>query len=176
LFFQPFLIFVNMKKCFSIKIVLISILFFQSLSYAAPLFDSNIEAAISSAESFFKMMKNRNYPKMWLLLTQKSKDVIVDDVYKAEAGAGMVYLRENINNDFTGSGRLSEAYWKNFLENFNPDMVLEQSKWDIGKFEKDKGEIIIKNRKAESPAILMMLKENGVWKVGFVETFWARKK
>jgi len=165
-----------MKKRLIINILFISFLFCQSLSYAAPLFDSNIEAALSSAESFFKTMKNKNYPKIWSLLTQKSKDVIIGDIYKAEAGAGTVYLRENINNDLNNGGTLSKAYWKSFLENFNPDMVLEYSKWDTGKFEKDKGEIIIKYKKAESPATLMMFKENGSWKVGLVETFWTRKK
>ncbi|MCX5811694.1 MAG: hypothetical protein NT178_04015 [Proteobacteria bacterium] len=102
--------------------------------------------------------------------------MILDDVYKAETSAGVVHLRENINNDFNIGGTLSKEYWKSFLENFNPDTVLEQSKWDTGTFEKDKGEIIIKYKKAENPAILLMFKENGMWKVGFVETFWTRKK
>jgi hypothetical protein len=165
-----------MKIKHIINYLFISILFCQSFSSAAPLFDSNIEAALSSAESFFKTLKSKNYPKIWLLLSQKSKDVIIDDIYKAEAGAGTVHSRENINNDLNSGGTLSKAYWKSFLENFNPDTVLEYSKWDTGKFEKDKGEIVIKYKKAEKPAILMMSKENGSWKVGLVETFWTRKK
>jgi hypothetical protein len=165
-----------MKIKYTIIFVFILMLFFKSYTGAAPLFDSNVESALSSAESLFKMMKSRNYPEIWSLLTQKSKDVIVNDVYKAEADAGVVHLRENINSDFNNAGTLSNAYWNSFLDNFNPDTVLEQSKWDTGTFEKDKGEIIIKYRKAESPAILLMFKENGMWKLGLVETFWTRKK
>jgi hypothetical protein len=165
-----------MKIKYTTIFVFILMLLFDSYPCAAQLFDSNVGSALASAESLFKTMKSRNYPKIWSLLTQKSKDVIIDDVYKAEAGTGVIHLRENINNDFTSGGSLSKDYWKSFLEEFNPDSALEQSKWDTGRFEKDKGEIIIKYRKAESPAILMMFKENGAWKVGLVETFWTRKK
>ncbi|MCX5806444.1 MAG: hypothetical protein NT010_10320 [Proteobacteria bacterium] len=176
MFFQPFLFFISMKIKYIVIFVFLSTLLFKPCLYAGTLFDSNVESALSSAESLFKMMKSGNYPKIWSLLTQKSKDVIIDDVYKEEKGAGVVHLKENINSDFNNGGNLSKEYWKSFLENFNPDTALEHSKWDTGKFEKDKGEIIIKYRKAENPAVLMMFKEDGKWKVGLVETFWTRKK
>jgi hypothetical protein len=168
-----------MKIKYIVIFVFLSMLLFKPCLYAGTLFDSNVESALSSAESLFKMMKSGNYPKIWSLLSQKSRDVIVDDVYKAGANEGVVHLKENINNDFNSGGTLAKVYWESFLENFKPftpDTFLEQSKWDTGKFEKDKGEIIIKYRKAESPAVLMMFKENGKWKVGLVETFWTRKK
>jgi hypothetical protein len=157
-------------------VFLVFFLCLSSFSYAAPLFDSNIDAALNSAESFFQMMKAKNYEKIWSLLTQKSKDVIVDDVYKAEgnkAGAGVT--KKGIASDFSGGGPLSRSYWNGFFDNFNPDTVLTQSRWDIGKFEKDQGEIVIKYKKSDGPAILQMHKEHGSWKVGLVETFWTRK-
>jgi hypothetical protein len=166
-------------KYIAIFLSVISILFFKSYSSSETLFDDNIESSLSSAELLFKMMKSRDYPKIWSLLSNKSKDVIVDDVYKAEAKEGTVHSKENINNDFNSGGALSKAYWESLLENMKPitpDTVLEQSKWDIGKFEENKGEIIIKYKKAEKPAVLIMFKEGGKWKVGFVETFWTRKK
>ena len=83
--------------------------------------------------------------------------------------------RQSIVSDFSDGGPLSRSYWDNYLDNFNPDTVLAQSKWDVGKFQKDRGEIVIKYRKSEGPAILQMYKEKGSWKVGLVETFWSRK-
>ena len=110
------------------------------------------------------------------MLTQKSKDVIINDVYKAEQRkVGSELTKESIASNFNNGGPLSRSYWNGFLDNFNPDTALTQSKWDIGKFEKDRGEIIIKYRKSEGPAVLQMYKEQGSWKVGLVETFWSRK-
>ena len=165
-----------MKNKSLIFYIFLIILFFKPYSHAAPLQDRDIEAALSSAELIFKTMKDRNYPTIWYLLTRKSRDTIVDDVYKAEAKAGVQYTKTNIAEDFNNGGLLSQTYWNSFLENFNPDIVLDESKWDIGKFDKDRGEVIIRYRKAEKPAIIQMFKEEGVWKVGLTETFWTRKK
>jgi hypothetical protein len=168
-----------MKIKYIVILIFISILQFKPYLFAGTLFDSNVESALSSAELLFKMLKSGNYPKIWSLLSQKSRDVIVDDVYKAGTDEGVVHLKENINKDFNSGGTLAKAYWESLLENMRPitpDTVLEQSKWDAGKFEGNEGKIIIKYKKAENPAVLMMFKENGTWKVGFVETFWTRKK
>jgi hypothetical protein len=155
-------------------VFLVFFLCLSCFSYSAPLFDSNIDAALDSAESLFRMMKAKNYEKIWSLLTQKSKDVIIDDVYKAE-GTRAGVTKKGIASDFNDGGPLSRSYWNSFFDNFNPDTVLAQSRWDIGKFEKDRGEIVIKYKKSEGPSILQMYKEHGSWKVGLVETFWARK-
>jgi hypothetical protein len=155
---------------------LVFFLCLSSFSYTAPLLDGNIDAALNSAESLFRVMKERNYQKIWFYLTRKSKDTLVNDVYKAEENRGKTDLtKEKIAIDFNKGGPLSRSYWNSFLDNFDPDTVLVQSKWDIGKFEKERGEIVIRYRKSESPAILEMYNEQGVWKVGLVETFWARK-
>jgi hypothetical protein len=148
----------------------------SSFSYTAPLPDGNIDGALNSAESLFRVMKEKNYQKIWFYLTRKSKDTVVNDVYKAEGNRARTDLtKEDIAIDFNNGGPLSRSYWNSFLDNFNPDTVLVQSKWDIGKFEKERGEIVIRYRKSEGPTILEMHNEKGVWKVGLVETFWARK-
>ena len=59
---------------------------------------------------------------------------------------------------------------------FNPDFVLEESKWEMGKIEKDKAEIIIRYRKSEGPATLKMFKEEGKWVVGLEETFRSSRR
>jgi hypothetical protein len=53
-------------------------------------------------------------------------------------------------------------------------MVLEQSRWEMGFIKKNEAEIILMYKKSDRPTRLKMFKENDVWKVGLVETFWAR--
>jgi len=140
-----------------------------------------LNAVLTPAESFFKSLKGKDYTKIWTLLSQKSQETIVDEVFKeilknqSLQTTVMEYSREQILADFKVGGSLSKSYWNSFLEYFNPDLVLDQSKWDIGTVKKDKAEISIQYKKSDNPAMLKMFKENNVWKVGLVETFWTRK-
>jgi hypothetical protein len=138
--------------------------------------DSEIDQILSSAESLFKAMKEKNYPKIWTFLSVKSKNIIIDDVYKAVNKKGTNYKKEDIYKDFAAGGLLAASYWRNYLENFNPDIVLEESTWDMGKIEKDKAEIIIRYKKSEGPAMLKMFKEEGKWMVGLEETFKSSRR
>jgi hypothetical protein len=169
----PSLIF-QMKKIQCISFAIIFVLLCASV-YAGTV-DSNYDSILSSAESLFTKMKDKDYPKIWMLLTQKSKNTIIDDVYKAEAKAGIQHSKEQIKSDFSTGGFLSSQYWNNYIDNFNPEIVLEQSKWEMGKIDRGKAEIIIRYKKSERPAEIKMFKEDGVWKVGLVETFWTSKR
>ncbi len=160
------------------KLLVISFVFliFQLNFFAYAEKSSNeIDNVLSSAESLFKAMKDRDYPAVWKLLTVNSKIQIVDDTYKSSIKAGVEYTKEQINMDFSATGPIANAYWNAFLAVFNPDMVIEQSKWEMGRIEKDKAEIAITHKNSEMPAVLKMFKEGGIWKVGLVETFWTRK-
>jgi hypothetical protein len=138
--------------------------------------DGKYDKILTSAESFFRTMKGRQYPKIWSLLTTTSQNIIIADVQKAETAAGKKYSRDDINQDFITAGVLSKSYWNNYLTAFNPDIVLEKSKWEMGKVEKEKAEIIIKYHKSDRPAQLKMVKENGAWKVGLEETFRSSRR
>jgi DNA-binding protein Fis len=139
------------------------------------------DAVLTSAESFFKSLKGKDYTKIWSLLSQKSQDTIVDDIFKetlknqSSQTPATEYSKEQIFADLKVGGSLSKAYWNSFLEYFDPDVVLNQSKWDIGTVKKDRAEISIQYKKSDNPAMLQMFKENNTWKVGLVETFWTRK-
>lgn len=121
-------------------------------------------------------MKEGNYSKTWSILSEKSKGTIIDDVHKATGKAGASYTKETIGKDFAGSGVLAVSYWKNYIDNFNPDLVLEESKWEMGKIDRNKTEIIIRHKKSGQPAILKMFKEDGVWKVGLEESFRTSRR
>lgn len=136
---------------------------------------SELDKVFSSAEIMFKAMKERNCPAIWASLTKESKKSIVDNVYKATVKSGNEYSKEQINIDFEIGGLIAKTYWKSYLAEFDPDMILEQSKWEIGFIKSEKAEIKIQHKKAEKPAILKMYKEDGIWKTGLEETFKARE-
>jgi hypothetical protein len=69
---------------------------------------------------------------------------------------------------------LAKAYWNSYLNAFDPDRVLEQSKWDVGAMKKDKAEINILYKKSAKPAVLLIYMEGNVWEVGLEETFGSR--
>jgi len=138
--------------------------------------DGEIDKILFSAESLFKAMKEKNYPTIWTFLSVKSKNTIVDDVLKAEEKIGRKYTKEDIGKDFVAGNQLSRSYWSSYLEKFNPDSVLEESKWEIGKIEKDKAEIAIRYRKSEGPATLKMFREKEKWMVGLEETFRSSRR
>jgi len=69
---------------------------------------------------------------------------------------------------------LAKAYWNSYLNAFDPDRVLEQSKWDIGAMKKDKAEINILYKKSAKLSFLLIYMEGNVWEVGLEETFGSR--
>ena len=69
---------------------------------------------------------------------------------------------------------MAKAYWNSYLNTFDPDRVLEQSKWDIGAMKKDKAEINILYKKSAKLSFLLIYMEGSVWKVGLEETFGSR--
>jgi hypothetical protein len=136
-----------------------------------------IDAILTTTESFFKALKARDYKGIWIMLTAKSRARIVEDTYKAilkynkEIGKRVDASIKEIERDFETGGPIAREYWDMFLENFNPDMVLEESKWEMGKIGRSKAEVVIQYKRSERPAILQVFKEDGRWRFGLMETF-----
>jgi hypothetical protein len=135
---------------------------------------------LDSAEFLFKMMKARDYKNIWVNLSAGSKSATVNDVYRAVSKSGVAassdvrYSKDSLARDFESGGPMAKAYWDSYLESFNPDLVLEQSKWTMGEMKKARAEILIHYRGAEGPVHLQMIIENGKWKVALTETFsWS---
>jgi hypothetical protein len=70
---------------------------------------------------------------------------------------------------------MAGAYWDNILAAFDPDIILEQSRWEMGKIKKDEAEIVLQYRKSVNPAILKLYREDSKWKVGWEESAGVRK-
>lgn len=137
--------------------------------------DTELIPALEATESLFKAMKEKNYPKIWSLITKKSHEIIIEDVRKAIAKTDTHASIDSLQTDFASGGRYAREYWEAYLKVFDPDIVLEQSKWEMGKTGKNEREIILRYRKSDQPAILKIYKENDSWKVGLEETFRPRR-
>lgn len=136
-----------------------------------------ISEILSSAESLFRSMKDRDHKAIWGKLSAASRRAIVEETRKeiSRAPEGKSPSDEAIRLDFEEGGPIGQAYWTGFLANFDPVIVLERSKWETGKVAGDRAEIVLTHAKSEKPAVLKLFREDGRWKVGLVETFWGRR-
>jgi hypothetical protein len=168
----------NIREKTKLVIIVFSLLivFITDMSFSVPQNDQALEDSIlSSAENLFIHMKNKEYVFVWTCLSAKSKQVIIDDVYKESKKEGVEYEKNELLLDFNSGGMLAKAYWDSFLNAFDANMALEQCKWEMGKIEKNEAEVILRNKQTSKPAILKMYRENNAWRVGLKESFRARK-
>lgn len=133
-------------------------------------------AILDSADVLFKSMKGKDYKNIWNNLSAGSKNLIINDTLKAikksvPSSESTDYSAEALERDFASGGPIAKGYWDGYMDNFNPNMVLEESKWTMGPIAKGKAEIVIQYKKAEKPARLQMVLEQGKWKVALIETF-----
>jgi hypothetical protein len=135
----------------------------------------DVDSVLTAAESVFQNMSKAAYPALWIGLSAQSRKSIIQNVRKALGKAGFDYAEERIRSDFAAGGELARDYWTNYILQFDPKMVLEESKWSLGQIKKDTAEIIIRYKKSDRDATLKMFREEGVWKVGLDETFSTRR-
>lgn len=130
---------------------------------------------LESAEKFFVSLRDNDFHVVWHLLTEKSRQTIINDVHTSTRKMGGEITKDEIWSDFENSGIISSNYWRSFLTSFEPDMILKESRWEIGPIKSSTAEIVITHRKSREPAVLKLRKEDNAWKIGLVETFWTRK-
>jgi hypothetical protein len=130
---------------------------------------------LTAAENFFVFMKNKNYADIWNVLTHNSQKAILNDVWEKYNRQGRAFKKEELSANFKNGGVMAGAYWDNILAAFDPDIILEQSRWEMGKIKKDEAEIVLQYRKSVNPAILKLYREDSKWKVGWEESAGVRK-
>ncbi len=138
--------------------------------------ENDLDGVLRSAEGFFQTLKAADYRQAWSLLSLGSREVITDDIYKGSVSPGSAYTKEQITSDLQAGGMIATSFWKGVLQYFDPNKVLEESKWETGFIRPDRAELLITHRRSTNPAHLKLFKESGSWKVGMVESFWTRKK
>lgn len=135
-------------------------------------FERESSLILNRADTFFRMMKKRDYKEVWQFLTEHSRAVIITDVCKVIKKKTKKCNLNFIKLSFKEGKGLSRDYWNSYLRYFNPDIVLNQSVWHIYYIHNTDAEIAIKYYKAPKPIFLKMKKENGIWQVGLAETFF----
>ena len=163
-----------MKKKSWISLIVIIFIAWAGVNFAAPVEDEKGKI-LSAAEDVFIQMKNKDYKAIWHGLTIKTKETIVNDVYKASKKMDIEVSKEELTKDFGEPGPNAKSYWDSYLKVFNPILVLEECNWAMGEVKKDEAEIYVLHKKSERPALLKMYKENEKWKLGLEESFGARK-
>jgi len=136
---------------------------------------NDLNAILYSAEDFFICFNKSDYKTAWELLSEKSKNKIIDEIYDASRDNGSKIEKDAIRRSFHQQGLIASNFWNAARSKFNPDMVLEESHWEIGFIKNNKAEIIITYKKSPRPSKLKMYKERDIWRVGLVETFWSRR-
>ncbi len=129
---------------------------------------------LQSAEEFFISLESGRYDAAWELLSEKSREAIMDDVYQASLKIRKDTRKDLIIKDFRSRGEIFNSYWRAFANNLDTALILERSRWEIGYIKTGRAEILISHRGAP-PARLKMFRENLKWKVGIAETFRTKK-
>ena len=136
---------------------------------------ATINSILHSAEVFFISINEVDFITVWELLSEKSRNRIVDEIYEASRDKGAEIEKEDIRKNFRQNGLIARNFWNAARTRFDPDTVLEESQWEMGFIQNSKAEIIITYKESSRPSKLKMYKEGGSWRVGLVETFWARR-
>jgi hypothetical protein len=131
------------------------------------------DAVLNAAEGLFMAMQGKDYEKIWTLITRKSRSTIAANTCAAIKSPSST--KDSVADDFSRGGPISRAYWDAFLKNFDPAMILDQSRWEMGQVGDDRAEIVITHKKAQKAVVLYMAKEDGMWRAGLTESFWSRK-
>lgn len=134
--------------------------------------NDTIDIMLAQAEDFFTSLHQGRYEAAWYLLSEESRETIIDDVYQTYQKMGGEIQRTAIAQDFERSGIIFQNYWKAFVKSVDIRRVLDDSRWQAGVMEQHKADIIISHKDSPNPLKLKMVKEHDVWKVGLVETFW----
>ncbi len=134
-----------------------------------------INSILDSAEVFFISINEGDFITVWEILSAKSRDKIIDEIHETSRDKGIGIDKEEIRRNFRQNGIIARNFWNAARTKFDPDMVLKESKWDIGFIKSSSAEILITYTKADRPSKLKMYKQEGHWRVGLVETFWPRR-
>ncbi len=136
-----------------------------------------INRAVSAAEATFQAMKARDYRQIWERLTTKSRETVADETLEALAKEGKSKTgREALMDDFRDGGPVARTDWDAFLTHFNPDTALAESRWEAAEAGPGQVLVLITYKTSDRPAAVKMVREDGAWKFGLVETFWGRRE
>ena len=155
--------------------IIISIIFFVVFSTVTLHADKTEDEILGVTEGFFIALKEKRFADAWDLLTAKSKDTIIDEVYRGINKTNTKIGKEVVKEEFDKKGELFKIFWDTFIKKFDADTVLEQSVWNVGKIKSDRAVLILRYKRSEYDSELQIYNEGGKWRFGLVESYWTRK-
>lgn len=136
---------------------------------------SDTAQILAAAEGAFRAMKARDYPAIWASLSETSRKTILEETHRTIVGKGIKAVTpEDLRRQFRDGGPIARGYWNGFFRRFDPDTALDRSRWEMGAVGQDWAEVRLTYEKSKRPALLKVVREEGAWKLGLVETFWGR--
>ncbi len=159
---------------FCLFAALLVVPFCRSLN-ASELPNSDPAAILEAAESVFQNMARGDYSALWEGLSARTQRAIAGSVFKALAKEGNPATEKTVSEELAKGGQIAREYWGGYLSQFDPKTVLEESRWSMGEVVKDRAIILLRYRKSENDAKLLLFFERGGWKVGLHESFHTRE-
>ncbi|MGV8080481.1 MAG: hypothetical protein AB2L22_10570 [Syntrophales bacterium] len=133
-------------------------------------------AILSAAEKTFLCLNEKRYRDVWESISRKSRDAVIRDVLDACEAFHIRCDEMKIRESFARGGPDALIYWENFLSAFDPNSVIRESRWMMGKSGAEEADIAVLHRDSDREAVFRVVKEDGVWKMGLEESFGVRKR
>lgn len=111
---------------------------------------------------FFQALQEKDYPRVWELLTERSQSMIVQML----ARTWKAHSAEELIENFAAGGGVAQTYWQSFAQSVKLEQWLAQSYRQLGVSGQ---EVIVKA--TPSDVHLLVYQQGGRWKFGYIETF-----
>lgn len=149
------------------SLLLLSALFVFTPGYAA---DTDT-ASVSALRGFFSAVANKDYAGAWAAFTRHSQDMIVDNIASSEKMSAQDVRKLMDDND----QRIRDGFWESFRQSSKPEEFINLP-MASGGHRMDADDSVVISFSNGATATVLMYHEGGVWKVGWMETFFPGGK
>ena len=133
------------------------------------------DRVVETAESFFVDLKERSFDSVWESLSSRSRERIVDDVFRSAKRGSRTLAKSDVEDDFASGGLLFMSYWNSFRAGIDVDSVLDHDIWKVESIDNKEAVVNIIHPESKGLTRFKLFREQGRWKVGLVETFWPNR-
>ena len=125
---------------------------------------------VVALRAFFTAVSGKDYAAAWAGFTHKSQDRIAEVVAKSEK-MSVTDVRKLFD---TNDKRIRDGFWESFRTSSNSDTFLQVAMSPGAGSGSSDGSVLITAPNG-NVITMLMYRENGGWKVGWMETFFSNK-
>jgi len=152
------------------KTMLRHVLLICVLSVSAPVFAAD-SATVVALRTFFTNVTNKDYAAAWAGFTRRSQDGIVNSVADSEHMAAADVRKLFDTNDQS----IQAGFWDSFRNSSQSATFVEVAMAPGGTLNGSDDSVVMTLANGNTVS-LQMFREGGVWKVGWMETFFPSNK